>query len=85
MVNPEVEAGPTVTKTRNEEHVRRISITKKMMSEFGDVKVKKELMGSQIWAMVVTLAWMAPKTSMVLASAALSDKMIEETDVDEVQ
>ena len=35
MVNPEVEAGPTVTKTRNEENVRRIYITKKMVSEFG--------------------------------------------------
>ena len=35
MVNPEVEAGPTVTKTRNEENVRRIHITKTMVSEFG--------------------------------------------------
>ena len=32
MVNPEVEAGPTVTKTRNEENVRRIYITRKMVS-----------------------------------------------------
>ena len=35
MVNPEVEARPTVTKTRNEENGRRIYITKKMVSEFG--------------------------------------------------
>ena len=35
MVNPEVEAGPTVTKTSNEENVRRICITKKTVSEFG--------------------------------------------------
>ena len=35
MVNPEVEAGPTVTKTRNEENVRHIYITKKMVSELG--------------------------------------------------
>ena len=35
MVNPEVEAGPTVTKTRNEENGRRICITKKMVSELG--------------------------------------------------
>ena len=34
MVNPEVEAGRTVTKTRNEEHGRYIYITKKMVSEF---------------------------------------------------
>ena len=31
----EVEAGPTVTKARNEENGRRIYITKKMVSEFG--------------------------------------------------
>ena len=35
MVNPEVEAGPTVSKTRNEVNVRRIYITKEMVSEFG--------------------------------------------------
>ena len=35
MVNPEVEAGPTVTKTRNEENGRRTCITKKMVCEFG--------------------------------------------------
>ena len=35
MVNPEVEAGPTTTKTRNEDSGRRIYITKKMVSEFG--------------------------------------------------
>ena len=35
MVKPEAEAGPTATKTRNEENVRRIQITKKMVSEFG--------------------------------------------------
>ena len=35
MVNPEVEARPTVTKTRNEENVRRTNFTKKMVSEFG--------------------------------------------------
>ena len=35
MVNPQVEAGPTVTKTRNEENGRRIFCTKKMVSEFG--------------------------------------------------
>ena len=56
-----------------------------------EVKVKKELMGSQIWAMVVTLAWrasmasmvastasmvsMAPMASMVLAAAALKASM----------
>ena len=35
MVNPEVEAESTVTRTRNEENGRRIYITKKMVSEFG--------------------------------------------------
>ena len=35
MVNPEVQAGPAVTNTRNEDNVRRIYITKKMVSEFG--------------------------------------------------
>ena len=35
MVNPSVEAGPTVTKTRNEENGRRIDVTKKMVCEFG--------------------------------------------------
>ena len=35
MVNPEVDARPAVTKTRNDENGRRISITKKMVSEFG--------------------------------------------------
>ena len=35
MVNPEVDAGPAVTKTRNEVNGRRIYITKKMVSEFG--------------------------------------------------
>ena len=49
-----------------------------------DVKVKKELMGSQIWAMVVTMARMAsmasmvlraPRATMVLASAALKAPM----------
>ena len=35
MVNPEVEAGPTTTKSRNEDNGRRIYITKKMVSEFG--------------------------------------------------
>ena len=35
MVNPEVEAGATTAKSRNEENGRRIYITKKMMSEFG--------------------------------------------------
>ena len=35
MVNPEVKAEPTVTRTRNEEYSRRIYITKKMVSEFG--------------------------------------------------
>ena len=35
MMNPEVEAGPTGMKTRNEENVRRICITKKMVSELG--------------------------------------------------
>ena len=35
MVSPEVEAGLTITKTRNEENVRRIYITKKMVSKFG--------------------------------------------------
>ena len=35
MVNPEVEAGPTVTKTRTEENGRRIYITEKMVSELG--------------------------------------------------
>ena len=33
MVNPDVEAGPTVTKTRNKENGRRIYITKKIVSE----------------------------------------------------
>ena len=33
--NPEVEAGPTETKIRNEENDGRIYITKKMVSEFG--------------------------------------------------
>ena len=35
VVNSEVEAGPTVKKTRNEENVRRILIENKMVSEFG--------------------------------------------------
>ena len=35
MVNPEVEAGPTVTKSRHEDNVRRFYITKKTVSEFG--------------------------------------------------
>ena len=35
MVNLEVEAGPTTTKSRNEDNGRRIYITKKMVSEFG--------------------------------------------------
>ena len=35
MVNPEVKAEPTTTKSRNEEYGRRIYITKKMVSEFG--------------------------------------------------
>ena len=35
MVNPEVLAEPTVTRTRNEEDGRRIYITKKMVSESG--------------------------------------------------
>ena len=35
MVNLEVEAGPTTTKSRNEDDGRRIYITKKMVSEFG--------------------------------------------------
>ena len=35
MVNPEVEARPTVKKTRHEENGRRIYIMKKMVSEFG--------------------------------------------------
>ena len=35
MVNREVKAEPTVTRTRNEEHGRRIYITNKMVSEFG--------------------------------------------------
>ena len=35
MVNPEVTAETTVTRTRNEEHDRRMYITKKMVSEFG--------------------------------------------------
>ena len=35
MVNPDGVAGPTETRTRNEENVRRIYITKKMVSEFG--------------------------------------------------
>ena len=34
-VKPEVTAEPTVTRTRNEEHGRRIYITKKMVCEFG--------------------------------------------------
>ena len=35
MVNPEVPAEPTATRTRNEDNGRRIYITKKMVSEFG--------------------------------------------------
>ena len=35
MVNSEVVAEPTVAKTRNEEHGRRIYITKKIVSEIG--------------------------------------------------
>ena len=35
MVNPEVEAGPTTTKPRNEENLRRPYMTKRMGSEFG--------------------------------------------------
>ena len=35
MVNPEVPAEPTVTRTRNEENGRRIYITKKIVFEFG--------------------------------------------------
>ena len=35
MVNPEIPAEPTATRTRNEENGRRIYITKKMVSEFG--------------------------------------------------
>ena len=35
MVNPEIKAEPTATKPRNEEHGRRIYITKMMVSEFG--------------------------------------------------
>ena len=35
MVNPEVEAGRTTTKSRNEEDGGRIHITKRMVSEFG--------------------------------------------------
>ena len=35
MVNPEMEAGPTTTKSRNEQNERRIYITKNMVSEFG--------------------------------------------------
>ena len=35
MVNPEIPAEPTATRTRNEENGRRICITKKMVSEFG--------------------------------------------------
>ena len=41
---------------------------------FHDVTVKKELMVSHIWAMVVTMVWMASMASMasmVLASSAL--------------
>ena len=34
MVNPEIPAEPTATRTRNEENGRRICITKKMVSEF---------------------------------------------------
>ena len=34
-MNREVEAVSTITKTRNEENVTRIYITKKMLSEFG--------------------------------------------------
>ena len=35
MMNWEVPAEPTATRTRNEENSRRIYITKKMVSEFG--------------------------------------------------
>ena len=35
IVNPEIPAEPTATRTRNEENGRRIYITKKMVSEFG--------------------------------------------------
>ena len=35
IVNPEVPAEPTATRTRNEENGRRTNITKKMVSEFG--------------------------------------------------
>ena len=35
MVNPEIPAELTATRTRNEENGRRIHITKKMVSEFG--------------------------------------------------
>ena len=35
MVNPEVPAETTATRTRNEENGRRIYIMKKMVSEFG--------------------------------------------------
>ena len=35
MVNTEVEAGPTTTKSSNEDNGRRIYITKRMVSEFG--------------------------------------------------
>ena len=34
-LNPKVEAGPTTTKSRNEENGRHIRITEKMVSEFG--------------------------------------------------
>ena len=35
VVNLEIPAEPTATRTRNEENGRRICITKKMVSEFG--------------------------------------------------
>ena len=35
MVNPEVKAESTATKSRNKEYGRRIYMTKKMVSEFG--------------------------------------------------
>ena len=60
MVNPSVEGGPTVTKTRNEENGRRIYVTKKLVCEFGATLGCKgclvigQLHTEECWARITT-------------------------------
>ena len=50
VVNSEVEGGPTVTKTRNEEKVRRTYFTKKRVSAFGATLCCKGFLGDRTTA-----------------------------------